>query len=187
MCTTTTSTPSSGGLQRRIALVTAVFSVLLLLLLLHADISAVKYKIQGFHMRKLISSAINDVLPSSHRKLLSPKSIDKPTRIWDDTNRCSEVDLEINQAPGAPLPSGIPTYSVEIVNVCASGCAISQIHLRCGWFSSAFPIDPMIFKRIRFNDCVINAGRTLHSGQSFTFQYANIYSYPLSISSMSCL
>ncbi|XP_056688139.1 TPD1 protein homolog 1-like [Spinacia oleracea] len=117
----------------------------------------------------------------------APKSIDKRTRIWDDTNKFSKVDLIINQAPGAPLPSGIPTYSVGIVNVCASGCAISQIHLCYGWFSSAFPIGPMIFKRIRFNDCVINAGRTLHSGQSFKFQYANICSYPLSISSMSCL
>ncbi|KNA13562.1 hypothetical protein SOVF_115530 [Spinacia oleracea] len=35
----------------------------------------------------------------------APKSVDKQTWIRDDTKRCSEVDLVINQAPGAPLPS----------------------------------------------------------------------------------
>ncbi|KAK9019783.1 hypothetical protein V6N11_054291 [Hibiscus sabdariffa] len=28
---------------------------------------------------------------------------------------CSNADIEINQGPSAPLPSGIPTYTVEIL------------------------------------------------------------------------
>ncbi|XP_021759123.1 TPD1 protein homolog 1-like [Chenopodium quinoa] len=182
MCTST-SMPSSGGLWRRIAVVTTAFSLLLfLILLLH---TGKKININGFQMKRLISSAINDVLPSPHWKLLAPSV--EPTRFWDDTNKCSESDLSVGQIPSAPLPSGIPTYTVEIVNVCSSGCDIAHIHLRCGWFSSAFPVDPSLFRRIRFDDCVVNAGRILGNGESFTFQYANTYSYPLSISSMSCL
>ncbi|KMT10948.1 hypothetical protein BVRB_5g112840 [Beta vulgaris subsp. vulgaris] len=170
---------------RRIAVVTALFSVLLFITVLPH--SVMRLNLNDFQVKRLISSTINDVLPSPHRKLLSPKNVDKPNRFWGDTNKCSESDILVNQGPGAPLPSGIPTYTVEILNACVSGCDISQIHLHCGWFSSAHLVDPLIFKRIHFNDCLVNAGRALLNGQSITFQYANTYSYPLYVSSMSCL
>ncbi|KAJ8449550.1 hypothetical protein Cgig2_005572 [Carnegiea gigantea] len=118
---------------------------------------------------------------------VAPKKVNNPTRFWGDTQKCTESDILVNQGPGAPLPSGIPTYTVEITNACVSGCDIAQIHMRCGWFSSARLIDPQIFKRLQFNDCLVNGGRPLLNGQSLTFQYANTYSYPLAVSSMSCL
>ncbi|CAO2818299.1 unnamed protein product [Amaranthus hypochondriacus] len=182
MCTTTST--SFSAVRRRIAVIVAFFCILVLIMVLPR--TGMWSKIHGFRLDSLISSAVNEVLPSPHRKLLVPKSVDKPTRFWDDTNKCTESDIQINQGPGAPLPSGIPTYTVEIANACLSGCDISHIHIRCGWFSSAHTIDPLIFMRVRFNDCLLNGGGTLKHGTSISFQYANSYSYPLSVFSMRC-
>jgi len=110
----------------------------------------------------------------------------EPNRIWGD-KKCSKSDIVINQGSTAPLPSGIPTYTVEIMNMCVSGCDISAIHLRCGWFSSARLINPKLFKRLRYNDCLVNDGRPLVNGGTVSFQYANTYLYPLSVSSVVCV
>ncbi|KAI3768920.1 hypothetical protein L6452_00016 [Arctium lappa] len=40
-----------------------------------------------------------------------------PSRIWGD--KCPKSDIVINQGPTS-LPSGIPTYTVEIVNTCTT-------------------------------------------------------------------
>lgn len=184
MCTADAIPPSSSGSRRRIAVVAAMISLLLFLTVVSTGLSS---GWNGFHVTRLIASAINDVLPAPHRKLLrSPKAVNKPTRFWGDTEKCTGSDLMVTQGPGSPLPSGIPTYIVEIVNACDSGCDITDIHLRCGWFSSARLINPHLFKRLRFNDCLVNDGHPLLNGESISFQYANTYSYPLSISSMSC-
>ncbi|KAI4343577.1 hypothetical protein L6164_010911 [Bauhinia variegata] len=122
-----------------------------------------------------------------HRKLLHlhpAKALVEPNRIWGD--KCSKSDIVINQGPTAALPSGIPTYTVEIMNMCTSGCDISGIHLSCGWFSSARLINPKVFKRLRFNDCLVNDGRPLVNGGTISFRYANTYLYPLSVSSVVC-
>ncbi|MFS7964059.1 hypothetical protein Hanom_Chr08g00745691 [Helianthus anomalus] len=107
-----------------------------------------------------------------------------PNRIWGD--KCSNSDIIINQGPTDPLPSGIPTYTVEIMNVCTTGCDISSIHLTCGWFSSARLINPRVFKRLRYNDCLVNNGNRLANGHTISFQYANTFRYPLSVSSVRC-
>ncbi|GFZ03921.1 histidine kinase-, DNA gyrase B-, and HSP90-like ATPase family protein [Actinidia rufa] len=99
-------------------------------------------------------------LSARHRKLLgSAVTKVEPKRIWGD--KCSKSDIVITQGPASPLPNGIPTYTVEIMNACVSGCAISGVHLSCGWFSSTSLINPHIFKRLRFNDCLVNDGKPL--------------------------
>ncbi|XP_058781276.1 protein TAPETUM DETERMINANT 1-like isoform X2 [Vicia villosa] len=124
-----------------------------------------------------------------HRKLLQNPGTEservEPDRIWGE--KCTKSDIVINQGSTAPLPSGIPTYTVEIMNMCVSGCDISAIHLRCGWFSSARLINPKLFKRLRYNDCLVNDGRPLVNGGTVSFQYANTYLYPLSVSSVVCV
>lgn len=108
----------------------------------------------------------------------------KPDRIWNGL--CSNSDIVISQGPTEPLPSGIPTYTVEIMNVCFSGCNISGIHLSCGWFSSARLVNPRIFKRLRFDDCLVNDGKPLLGGRTLSFRYANTFSYSLAVSSVTC-
>ncbi|XP_071722698.1 protein TAPETUM DETERMINANT 1-like [Rutidosis leptorrhynchoides] len=114
---------------------------------------------------------------SPHRKLLLYAAMEEPNRMTGD--KCTNADIVINQGPTAPLPSGIPTYTVEIMNACVTGCDISRIHLTCGWFSSAHLINPKIFKRLRFNDCLVNDGKPLVNGGTISFQYANSFLYPL--------
>nr|XP_016436447.1 PREDICTED: TPD1 protein homolog 1-like [Nicotiana tabacum] len=101
---------------------------------------------------------------------------------------CSKDSIQVNQGDTAPLPNGIPTYTVIIENACYSGgsCTVSNIHLSCGWFSSARLINPRIFRRLSYNDCLVNDGEPLNPGQSLTFQYANTFKYPLSVSSIAC-
>ncbi|KAL0398887.1 UNVERIFIED_CONTAM: TPD1 protein1 [Sesamum radiatum] len=96
-------------------------------------------------------------------------------------------DIIIHQGPSRPLPDGTPTYTVHIMNVCTTGsCSISNIHLHCGWFSSARKINPTIFRRIAFDDCLVNDGNPLNPGESISFQYAQTFPYPLSVSSVTC-
>ncbi|KAM1033653.1 hypothetical protein ACFX13_037944 [Malus domestica] len=107
-----------------------------------------------------------------------------------DMNRigtsCSKDDILIFQGQTAPLPNGIPTYTVQILNACVSGCSISDIHVRCGWFSSARLVNPRVFRRNDYDDCLVNDGEALGPGETLSFQYANSFRYPLSISSVVC-
>ncbi|GAV81579.1 hypothetical protein CFOL_v3_25033 [Cephalotus follicularis] len=128
--------------------------------------------LSGPHRRKLLLRAGKGLME------------EELNRIWGE--KCTKADIVINQGPTAPLPSGIPTYTVEIMNVCVTGCDISRIHLTCGWFSSARLINPKIFKRLRYNDCLVNDGKPLINGGTLSFQYANTFRYSLSVSSVSC-
>jgi hypothetical protein len=104
---------------------------------------------------------------------------------------CTKDDIVIHQGATAPLPNGIPTYTVQVLNVCGemanTGCQLGQIHFSCGWFSSARLVNPRVFRRLRYDDCLVNDGRPLPSGSSISFQYANSFPYQLSISSASCV
>ncbi|XP_024005303.1 protein TAPETUM DETERMINANT 1 isoform X2 [Eutrema salsugineum] len=125
----------------------------------------------------------------THRKMLrlSPgKKADtraEPERIGE---KCKGSDIVVNQVATEPMPNGIPGYRVEITNQCMSGCKISRIHISCGWFSSAKLINPRLFKRIHYDDCLVNNGKPLPYGSTLSFQYANTFPYPLSVSFVTC-
>ncbi|GMN36617.1 hypothetical protein TIFTF001_006169 [Ficus carica] len=102
------------------------------------------------------------------------------------TGTCSTEDISIFQGQTAPLPNGIPSYTVQILNACASGCGISNIHVKCGWFSSVRLVSPRVFRRLYYDDCLVNDGEPLAPGETLSFQYANSFQYPLSVSSVAC-
>ncbi|KAK7348356.1 hypothetical protein VNO80_22909 [Phaseolus coccineus] len=99
---------------------------------------------------------------------------------------CSKDDIVIYQGEVPPLPTGIPSYTVQIMNMCASDCDIAYIRLHCGWFSSARLINPKVFRRVGYDDCLVNDGKPLVSGKTISFQYSNTFRYPLSVSSVIC-
>ncbi|XP_027333806.1 TPD1 protein homolog 1-like [Abrus precatorius] len=90
---------------------------------------------------------------------------------------CTKRDISISQSRTST--SGIPLYVVEIVNTCVSECAPYDIHLHCGWFASARIINPRLFKRLSYDDCLVNGGEPLASGQIIRFTYSNSFMYPL--------
>ncbi|XP_057869125.1 TPD1 protein homolog 1-like isoform X1 [Cryptomeria japonica] len=100
---------------------------------------------------------------------------------------CSKEDIVVNQGATSPQPNGIPTYTVEILNVCRTGCSIAEIHLTCGWFSSEAAIDPKLFKRLSYNDCLVNNGDPIKAGDSVSFVYAQKSKYPMAVSSVKCV
>lgn len=92
---------------------------------------------------------------------------------------CTSRDISISQSKDST--SGIPEYMVQIINTCI--CAPSNIHLHCGWFASARIIKPMTFKRLSYDDCLVNGGKPLKSSHIVTFTYSNSFMYPLSLRS----
>ncbi|KAK1260023.1 hypothetical protein QJS04_geneDACA015407 [Acorus gramineus] len=161
--------------RRRLALASA--SVVSAVLLLLAFYSVPKHLHSPMEFQRTRSASSNP-----NRKLLQHAA--EPQRIGD---ACSPSDVVVYQGATSPLPNGIPTYTVEVLNVCARGCAVSRVHLSCGWFSSARMINPRVFRRVRHDDCLLNDGQPLPFGSSLSFQYANTFPYPLHVSSLSCL
>lgn len=100
---------------------------------------------------------------------------------WSSSGSCTNKDISISQSKGST--SGIPQYIVQIVNTCVSGCAPHDIHLHCGWFASARIINPRLFKRLSFDDCLVNGGKPLASSQIIRFTYSNSFMYPLEFKS----
>ncbi|KAG6401862.1 hypothetical protein SASPL_138730 [Salvia splendens] len=184
--------------RRRLSSFTAVFAVTSVLLL--TGIYTTDKKIMKLwpvlSETKIKSSTSitgnnHQIVSLSHRKLLNngkgrerEKGAVEPNRIWSD--QCSKSDIMIIQGATEALPNGIPVYTVEISNTCVSGCDISAIHVSCGWFSSARVVNPHVFKRLRFDDCLINDGKALRNGRTLSFQYANTFRYALSVSSVRC-
>ncbi|PKI67257.1 hypothetical protein CRG98_012329 [Punica granatum] len=96
---------------------------------------------------------------------------------------CSNRDISISQSRDS-MTSGIPQYIVQIVNTCInSGCAPSNIHVHCGWFASARIVNPRAFKRLSYDDCLVNAGKPLKGSQIVRFTYSNSFMYPLAFKS----
>ncbi|KAL1212986.1 putative TPD1 protein [Cardamine amara subsp. amara] len=132
--------------------------------------------------RSFISN--NENRTAFSRKLLLSSDIgDGSNRMGQD---CSKEDIVVFQGSTVPLPNGVPAYTVEIFNTCDSGCSIAEIHVSCGWFSSVRLVNPRVFRRLNYDDCLVNDGQPLSPGETLSFQYANSFSYPLSVSSVSC-
>ncbi|KAJ4707766.1 tapetum determinant 1 [Melia azedarach] len=105
--------------------------------------------------------------------------------VYAGTNakRCSQKDIGVTQAHVGRRPNGIPIYGVQITNLCFPGCSIANIHLSCGWFSSANLINPKIFRRVAYNDCLVNNAEPSQAGRILSFEYTTTYMYHLSVSS----
>ncbi|GLJ48872.1 hypothetical protein SUGI_1030700 [Cryptomeria japonica] len=100
---------------------------------------------------------------------------------------CSKENVLVINRAIFPMSSGIPLYSANIMNVCRTGCSIAEIHLPCGWISSARQINPKLFKRLKYNDCLVNDGKPLKPSGSISIQYANTFKYPMEVSYVKCL
>lgn len=96
---------------------------------------------------------------------------------------CPKSRIQITQGAIGTI-GGIPEYSVIIVNECESICG--GIHLSCGEFATTKFINPWTFRRLAVNDCLVNNGAPMKSGQVISFTYANTYKYPMSVTSATC-
>ncbi|CAL4923006.1 unnamed protein product [Urochloa decumbens] len=117
------------------------------------------------------------------RKLLNDTAYYSTERMGPDD--CSEEDVVVYQSSANPLPSGIPAYAVQIINVCG-GCTVSDVHVSCGDFASTELVDPGKFQRVGFNDCIVKGGGAMEPSETVSFQYSNSFSYQLNVASVSC-
>ncbi|KAF7852038.1 hypothetical protein BT93_L1129 [Corymbia citriodora subsp. variegata] len=106
----------------------------------------------------------------SHRKVLPHGS---------SSSLCTNKDISISQSRDSSS-TGIPQFIVQIVNTCTMPrCSPSGIHLHCGWFASARVVNPRSFKRLSYDDCLVNGGKALKPSQVVRFTYSNSFMYPL--------
>ncbi|EEF26982.1 conserved hypothetical protein, partial [Ricinus communis] len=112
----------------------------------------------------VISKDIRNTASCRSRKLLQYNDNGDGNRIGTS---CSKDDIVIYQGSITPLPDGVPSYTVQVLNIC--DCSISNIHVSCGWFSSVRLINPRIFRRIFFDDCLVNDGEALGPGEAISF------------------
>ncbi|CAB4262547.1 unnamed protein product [Prunus armeniaca] len=94
---------------------------------------------------------------------------------------CKARDISISQ--GKISETGIPKYSVQIANECVFDCAASDIHVHCGQFASTEVMNPAEFRRLSFDDCLVNNGQPLKPHQLISFTYSNTFMYPLAFKS----
>ncbi|OIT32989.1 protein tapetum determinant 1 [Nicotiana attenuata] len=123
---------------------------------------------------------MNIIIGCNSEFYLSDKSGNRKDLL--DAEVCTGKDISIYHSRSSN-EHGIPEYIVEIVNTCSTNCAASNIHLNCGSFASAKLVNPTIFKRLYFNDCLVNGGKPLKVGKIIRFTYSNTYMYPLSLKS----
>jgi hypothetical protein len=102
------------------------------------------------------------------------------------TSCSGEEAVVVYQSSANPLPSGIPAYTVQIINVCGGGCTVYDVHVSCGDFASTELVDPAKFQRVAFDDCVVKGGAALEPSETVSFQYSNSFSYQLSVASVAC-
>ncbi|CAG7864006.1 unnamed protein product, partial [Brassica rapa] len=69
---------------------------------------------------------------------------------------------------------------------CVSDCKITEINVTCGWFRSVRLVNARVFRRLSYDNCLVKDGHPLAPRQTLSFLYANSFSYPLSVSSVSC-
>ncbi|KAK9999292.1 hypothetical protein SO802_018895 [Lithocarpus litseifolius] len=103
-----------------------------------------------------------------------------------DSGGCLKDYIQIIQGTTGNLPSGTPIFSVQIINECPRNCSLAQIHLSCDSFASELLINPMIFRKLGSNDCLVNNGKPLANG-AISFEYASSAQFPLAVSSLTCL
>ncbi|KAJ6408289.1 hypothetical protein OIU84_011578 [Salix udensis] len=88
------------------------------------------------------------------------------------------------QGQEGTFPGGTPLFKVEIVNECPTGCTI---HLSCASFrSEENVINPKVFRRIAPDDCLLNDGQPLPSGEIITFEYAAATQFPFTVKNIVC-
>ena len=99
---------------------------------------------------------------------------------------CSNEDISVNQN-NAGSSNGVSLFKVEIVNECSSGCAIENIHVSCGDFTSGVEVNPELFRKLNIGDCLVNDGQKLDTGDIVSFTYSNTFSFPLAVTSVTCV
>ncbi|KAH9543182.1 hypothetical protein CY35_13G049800 [Sphagnum magellanicum] len=116
----------------------------------------------------------------------STSGLCEPTPLQDSQRTCTKLDISLHQGQEGTV-GGIPTFGVEITNVCTGGCPISDVHVACGDFASAMLVNPAVFRRLSLNDCLVNNGNPISNGDMIRFEYDNSFMYPMHVlSAVTC-
>ncbi|KDO40340.1 hypothetical protein CISIN_1g044461mg, partial [Citrus sinensis] len=100
---------------------------------------------------------------------------------------CSVGDIQISQSQ-LPGRGGLPTFIVEVRNICPTRCDIAEIHLNCAGFSHENVIDPKILMHSKnSNICIINNNQPLKFRAAVLFEYSTNFMYKFSVASVECV
>lgn len=137
----------------------------------------------------------NSMIQRPYRKLLGlnhPSSLVTKTSEFSSKIRDDEINQNLNfggctysqvvvTQKGSYLADGTPMFQVSVINNCLT-CAMQNVHIACGDFASAVAVDPAIFKKLDYNDCILNNGYPIAPMTLLYFEYASSFSYPMQVS-----
>ncbi|CAM6123183.1 unnamed protein product [Calypogeia fissa] len=92
--------------------------------------------------------------------------------------------IELDQDNTTFYLDGLPVYHVTVMNTCLD-CSVQDIHIACEDWASATEVNPLVFKRIAYNDCIVNDGKPISSQGVVFFEYTNSFPYPMHVESSS--
>ena len=99
---------------------------------------------------------------------------------------CSNEDISVNHK-NVGSSNGIFLFDMEIVNECSFGCAVVNIHVNCGDFTSGVEVIPQLFRKLAIGDFLVNDDHKLDVGEIVSFTYSNTFSFPLTVTSVTCV
>ncbi|KAK9151896.1 hypothetical protein Syun_010205 [Stephania yunnanensis] len=90
--------------------------------------------------------------------------------------QCNLGNISVNQVPTGAAIHGKNEYKVTVTNNCA--CAQQDLELNCKGFDTTLSTDPLIFRKIDDETCLVNNGGPVSS--TITCNYAWDFTFDLS-------
>lgn len=100
--------------------------------------------------------------------------------------QCSLSNIGVSLSKTGRFVVNKPEWEVIISNNCV--CSQSDLKLQCNGFTSAEQVDPVVFRKIDGQYCLVNAGLPVFQGQPISFKYAGdvMYDLPPAGSQINC-
>ncbi|CAM6103412.1 unnamed protein product [Calypogeia fissa] len=121
----------------------------------------------------------------SYERVYPSSQVTRKQEIGDDqylqdpnVGACDFSQVIATQDSFYHLPDGTPIFHVTITNNCVT-CSIEDIHIACGDWASSTLVNPAIFRKLGYNDCIVNNGSPLAPQNLLFFEYSNTFSYPM--------
>lgn len=103
-------------------------------------------------------------------KLLPPFNIAISSYEYEPIDKtCSPRDVRKYQWASGFTSLHVPKYTVQIINEAWHVKGVFGVRISCGEFASKALINPMIFRRISFCNCLLKDGRIMNRGDRSSF------------------
>lgn len=102
-------------------------------------------------------------------------------------NECNPRKIQIHQWPSGFAGLNVPKFTVQIINEAWHVGGVFDVQISCAAFASTTLINPTIFRRLSTGTCLLKNGSKIVPGEVITFEYSNLFPYPLNVLDIKCV